>query len=172
MSNLHEKPIDFKVGSKKLSAGALNQMLNAIPRVIQGGSGVSVIKHGDRILISLASVQGTAPGATCLMTIEEVLDAHLICDRDGASVRVAKPWGLRKGVVFPSDCTYVYVDETHRTASKSGEDDEEQYISPGYEVGEELLCVRIPSARITDAVLPIVWVDKNWIGRYWATLEA
>lgn len=177
MGDLSTKPPPFSSTARALSAGALNMLRAAIPRLISGGPGISVKKFGDRLVVSLKDSAGAVPGASALATITEVRGTYLICDKDGAEIAVAKPWALRYGVQFPAnggDLSYVYNDYHTRTAaSASGETTEFQRITPDYEVGEELLVRRVASARIfEDNGGPgIVWIDENNLGRCWAVPE-
>lgn len=168
MAELHPKPSPFKAGSKVVSAGALNKLVTAMIRQITGGAGINVNKFGDRIVISLAEAQEGRVGSSALVTITAINDTYLECDKDGAAIKVAKPWGLRNEVDFPVGPDYVYHNPQHRTATLGGET-EEQFITPSYQVGEELLAKRLPSSRINDeAGKMIVWIDENLIGRCWA----
>lgn len=168
MAELHPKPSPFKAGSKVVSAGALNKLVTAMIRQITGGAGINVNKFGDRIVISLAEAQEGRVGSSALVTITAINDTYLECDKDGAAIKVAKPWGLRKDVEFPIGPTYTYHTAQYRTATE-GAETEEQYITPSYQVGEELLVRRLPSSRINDDDdQMIVWIDENLIGRCWA----
>jgi len=165
------KPPQFKAGDRTLSAGALNMMLNLIPRIITGGAGINVARLGDKIVVRLAPVQGAAPGTVAIATITAIHGTYLLCDKDGAEITVAKPWGLRHNVEFPTGggtIRYVYTAYGRRIATQAGES-ETQVITPDYEVGEELLVRRLASARINDeGGEPIVWADLNVLGRCWA----
>jgi hypothetical protein len=167
MSNLKNKPPAFH-GGQALSAKALNDLRAALPRLLQGGKNINIRAFGDRFIIDHTVPQGTRAGTTALVTIRSVHDGYLVCDRDGADIMVAKPWTLRRGVEFPAGPSYEYHTANHRTATQ-GEDTEEQYITPTYEVGEELLVMRVPSSHIEDGGgNMIVWVDMNNAGRAWA----
>ena len=172
MAELHPKPSPFKAGSKAVSAGALNKIVSAMIRQITGGAGINVAKFGDRIVISLADLQEGRVGSSALVTITAINDTYLECDKDGASIKVARPWGLRKGVDFPTGPIYTYDNEEsqHRTATGGGQT-EEQFITPLYQVGEEILARRLPSTRIEtegEESEMICWVDENIVGRCWA----
>lgn len=179
MGDQKEKPDAFKPGASTISASALNAMRAAIPRMLKGGAGIRVEPYGDRYIIKLAADPGTPPGSTCIATITALYDQYVMCDRDDAAISVAKPWALRKGVDLPSAATYTYTDAMTRTAVQGGFTNETQKLTPAYEVGEELLVVRLPSARIVDTngneILDangnsIVWYDLNTCGRCWATV--
>lgn len=168
MPELFSKPIPFKAGSRSVSAGALNKLVHAMVRQITGGVGINVNKFGDRIVISLGEPQQGQVSTSALVVIVEEKEKYLVCDKDGALINVAKPWGLRNEVDFPVGPDYVYHNPQHRTATLGGET-EEQFITPSYQVGEELLAKRLPSSRIDDeAGKMIVWIDENLIGRCWA----
>lgn len=173
MANQEQKPPPFDARSQVLSARHLNMLRSAIPRLITGGHGVNVAKMGDRFVISVIPERGTPPPTAALASITAIHKTYLMCSKDGAAVAVAKPWGLRWGVVFPSGVTYDYdaTDYGLRTADPTG-DAEEQRITPDYEVGEELLIRRVPSSRIfEDGGGPmIVWIDENIMGRCWAAV--
>jgi len=164
------KPPMFKPGAPAIRAADLNAMRDAIPALITGGPGIIVTRVGkDRYTIRLASASSAAPGAICTAVITEVRDAYTICDKDGALVAVAKPWGMRRNAQWPAGASYEYESGVRRTAT-SGGTTETQLITPDYTVGEELLIARLASARINDDEgLPIVWLDTNNCGRCWAT---
>jgi len=168
MGDLYEKPPPFKANASTLSARALNLMRDAIPRLITGGAGIKVSRSGGRVVIGQVAGAGNSPGTAALATIGEIKDTYLVCDKDGASIAVAKPWGIRRGVVFPTGATYVYASPSQRTKTVGGVDTVEN-LTPNYEVGEELLVRRLVSSRIfEDGDGPmIVWIDENTIGRYW-----
>jgi len=168
MPEMYPKPQPFKAGRKTVSAGALNKLVNAMVRQITGGVGINVKKFGDRIVISLGEPQQGQVGSSALAVITEEKPAYLICNKDGATINVAKPWGLRNEVDFPTGPEYTYHTSQHRTATL-GADIEEQYITPSYQVGEEILAKRLPSSRIDDEDgNMIVWIDENLVGRCWA----
>ena len=54
---------------------------------------------------------------------------------------------------------------------QGGGQTEEQFITPLYQVGEEILARRLPSTRIEtegEESEMICWVDENIVGRCWA----
>ena len=168
MPEVQQKPPEFEAG-KSLGARSLNLIRQALFRLITGANGVQVRKYGDRFVIQLAATQGTAPGNVSVMTITALFDTYFTADRDGAEVYVAKPWGLRRGVVWPTGPSYVYTDNESRTATQ-GVTVEDQKVTPSYTVGEQVLAVRLPAARITGGGVPIVWEDINQAGRCWAAV--
>ncbi len=173
MADLNDKPPLFMAGARSLSAGALNDLMAAIPRLIRGGAGVNVKKIGDRFIISLAADQTGAASGVGIATITDVSnDTYLVCDKDGATVNVARPWALRNGVDWPTGPEYAYDTPGVRVATL---DDvvENQRVTPDYQVGEEILVARLPSVRIDgdDDESAIVWCDLNTAGRCWTTLE-
>ena len=163
-----KKPDKFKAGATSIKAADLNALANAVPGLITSGRGIHITKQGNRYIISLADAQGGASGLSGLATITDIRDTYLLCEKDGAPITVAKPWALRNGVVWPAGATYEYTGAGSRIATGSS-GTEQQRLTPDYEVGEELLVERLPSARITDDDgAPIVYVDKNNAGRCWA----
>ncbi len=171
MGDLKQKPPLFKAGASSLSANDLNKIMESCFRQLVGGAGISVSKMGDRVVISLSKGADNKASAFSLVTILEEFGTYLKCDKDDAIIYVAKPWGLREGVDFPTGPTYEYHTFSWRTATL-GEVVEEQYITPDYEVGEELTVKRLISARITDdGDNPILYIDSNELGRCWATEE-
>lgn len=162
-------PDPFKAGAMSLSAQSLNDIRNAILRQITGGAGIVVEKFDNRVVIRLASTTQSAPGDVAIVTITELRDKYLICDKDGATIPVAKPYGLRKDAEWPTGPEYTYDGASTRTAVQDGYSDETQKITPDYQVGEELLVVRVPSARLLDDDnILILWMDMNVGGRTWA----
>lgn len=132
MPDLFEKPEDFRPGSRRISAGSLNDILKALPRLITGANGIEVSKAGDRIIIGLKD-GGSPIGAENLryFVIREERDDYLICtpltrsvadailydkDRgkdDPAVVYIAKPYALQRSpwdtkVVKLGDIEYTY----------------------------------------------------------------
>jgi len=165
------KPPPFVAPATSLSASALNALREAIPRLITGGDGIIVERFGDRFIVRQAGAQSGKAGSMGLATITAIFDTYLVCTKDGASIKVAKPWGLRRGVDWPAAATYTYSAPGTRSAVQSGYTTETQKITPDYEVGEELLVARLPSARIDDDDGNlIVWYDMNAAGRCWATV--
>lgn len=86
------------------------------------------------------------------------------------TVYVARPRTLRQSVTLRDGVSYVYADSQTRTASKSGEADETQRVTPSYLVDDIIEAV---FARSLTAV-PLVdeqrraLVDANVDGRAWA----
>jgi len=171
MSDLFEKPLPFKANANTLSARALNLMRDAIPRLITGGAGIKVSRSGGRVVIGQATGAGAAPGTAEKVTITELKNTYVLGTKgDGATIAVAKPWGLRRGVVFPTDGTYVYATAHQRTKTVGAVETVEN-LTPVYEVGEEILARRLVSTGITeDGDGPaIAWIDENTIGRWWVS---
>lgn len=167
--NLKPKPPVFKAGSTSISAKALNEVANRAPRVITGGPGISVSGPKDKVIVSYDAYKGKEPGAITMATITAIKGTYLECTKDGATIKVAKPWGLRKDADIPSGVSYSYSSDGSSRQAGSGEDGEEQFIVPAYQTDEELLVVRVPSTRIKDDDdAPIVWADLNTLGRSWA----
>lgn len=85
-------------------------------------------------------------------------------------VNVAKPRLLRQSVTARDGVTYVYTDSQTRTASKSGETDELQRVTPTYLVGDRIEVEIVRGLTLITEVdeqrgRP---VDKNLDGRSWA----
>lgn len=169
MSDTWEKPPPFKANDRVLSAQALNSMRDAIPRLITGGHGIDVRKAaGGQVSIGLKPKAGAAPGTSALVTIVAIHNTYLVCSKNNTSIAVAKPWGLRRGVVFPTGSTYVYNSPSERVKTTDGEDDVTETLTPNYEVGEELLVRRLAASRIDDdGGDAIFWIDENTMGRRW-----
>ena len=111
-----------------------------IPR-FEAGEGIRIEQHKRRVHISAT---GEEADTVALVTIVSIEDEYLVCDREGAVMLVAKPWGLR-GV---SDIIPPY---------QEAEEGEE---------GEELLVVRVPATQIkSDGGDNIIWVDMNTASR-------
>ena len=170
-----EKSFDNRRPGQILTADQINQIVKAIFKQITGDNKTIQVKtFGDQIIISQIPPK-TNPITSVKMIIEEIKNTYLICTYGSDSVSVAKPWGLRKDVDWPSEdgaITYVYTNATRRTASKAEEDDEEQYLTPPYEVDEEIFATRVGYTGIdNDNGDPIRWEDDNAGGRCWATRE-
>ncbi len=147
MPDQKDKPGVFKAGATTISARELNMLRAAVPRLLKGGAGISIEPYGDRFIMRLADTQGTPPGSIAIVTITELHNDFLVCDRDGATITVAKPWALRAANGAP--------------------------VNIGYVVDDELLVARLPSARVEDANGDpvydangniIVWEDLNTAG--------
>jgi len=175
------KPPAFVAGAKSLSARALNLLRQAIPSILRGGAGIDITPFGDRFVISLKDPQGERPGSVNLMVLVEEFDEYLHCNRDGVSnqpVYVAKPWGLRKGADWPAGAptpTYTYDPVVKgRRVADFGSYTIQQDVTPPYQVGEEILAIRLPSLRIDrTALVPVpdtevIWIDANMGGRCWS----
>ncbi len=166
-----QKPFrKFRKGSR-LKASDLNEIITAIIKQISPGKGIKIDTFGDKITITNIAPH-TNPVTGVRMIISSIKNTYLVCDWEGQAITVAKPKGLRKEAEWPSadGQTYVYTTATRRTASQAGETDEEQYITPPYEVGEELLVRRVGNSGIDDdSNNPIRWRDANDGGRCWAT---
>lgn len=168
---MKELPRPYHTGQRNIPATSLNQVLDATKRMIQGGNGINVRNFGDRLLIDLAAAVNAPGDVTALFTITDISNPEfLICDRDGDEVFVARPWTLRESSAFPSGYDYTYTDANERTAS-DGTSTETQQITPSYEVGEQIIAIRVIT-RINHDVgedeVPIKWVDVNTAGRAWA----
>jgi hypothetical protein len=174
MTEQWKKPPPFKAG-EPISAAALNAIRMAVPRLITGGTGICATKLQDKIIISEPPGIKPKVGDLVLLEVVEIFGSYLRCTRGGAIIPVAKPWGLRHGVDFPAGYTYIYdeVDFNHRVVTVNGVD-YNQYITPDYVIGEEILACRMPSTKLyteDDEVL-IKWIDGNNLGRCWAELES
>lgn len=171
------KPTAFKPGGP-LSAGALNALRDAMPRLLKGGAGIVVEKFGERWVVRLADDQGAAADDKAIVVVTAIFDTYLQCDKDGATINVAKPWGLRKGSEWPTgydpvaniiNYTYVYSDASTRVQTDNNGVTQNQSIIPNWEIGEEILVCRLPSARINDTDGNLIrWYDLNVNGRGWA----
>lgn len=175
MSDTKDKPDIFRAG-QTLSAKALNLLRDAIPRLFRGGSGVAVTKVGDRYIISLSDTQGTRPGSIHIVEVVSVFPEYLKAKKLGEGgqhsiISVAKPWGMRKGTAWPAGPTYTYNEAGTSRTAVSGSITETQVVTPNYQIGEQLLAVRLPSARIKDVDDNLIfWEDINQAGRCWAAV--
>lgn len=85
-------------------------------------------------------------------------------------VFIAKPARLRQSETSRDGVTYVYTDSQTRTASKAGETDETQRVTPGYLVGDyiEATTHRGPSGVAEVDSQRGAPIDSNVDGRAWA----
>ena len=173
MDNNPSPPIRLFRPGRALSADELNSIVKSLISQISGDNAtIKVSAFGNKLIISQIATK-TNPVSAIPMLIEEIKNTYLVCAYGTDSISVAKPWGLRKETAWPSedgDITYVYASATQRTASKADQDDEIQYLTPPYEVGEEILAKRLTTTKINDdSGNPIKWEDTNFGGRCWAT---
>jgi len=105
------------------------------------------------------------------MRILDERDDYLVCEDEARRiVKVAKPFLLQR-TPFDEETfdgvSYVYSDVNERVASKDGEIDEDQRITPSYAVNEKILAVRHnPGLKAHNTA--IEWEDVNTAGRCWA----
>jgi len=173
------KPPEFSSGARVISAKNLNELRDAIPRLLIGGRGVNITSCGDRYMVSLAEEQGRYPSPFALMEVVWEYGQFLWCyrkmlDGDDQLTAVAKPWHLRWGVNFPEveGVEYEYPDRADDYRLVNGIT---QQIYPPYQEGQEILAVRLPSVRIEEGSLqypeypaaPLVWLDMNVANRSW-----
>lgn len=159
MADLRNKPAPFKAGQRKLSAGALNDMLEAIPCLITGGAGINVSKMGDRIVVSKKEEGSRVYSRIALATIVfngsyRVLACRL-SSQDSGRVLVAMAqsltrtcWGYDKGSGWWSEG---YGTERPRPISYT-----DLY---GYEDEMKYFCDWASSER--GAIAPVLWEDEK-----------
>ena len=91
------------------------------------------------------------------------------------SILVARPFLLRTVTASHNSVTFVYTDDTTRTASATGEDDETQVIVPAYAVDDEIIAIKgitRGNGAIGVANNPVLWQDLNIDARAWAKQAA
>lgn len=137
---------------------------------------IDVLRGGSPVAVSAAPRPWSMSMRHIIVAVE---DNYLSCARmwRGSDlgtnfVLVAKPELLRESVVLRDGVSYVYITSQHRTASKSGETDEDQYVTPTYLVGD---IIEVEVLRAITGVTEVDQqrgrpVDKNLDGRQWATL--
>ncbi len=98
--------------------------------------------------------------------------------RGSDDIRILKPWFLRG--TFWNDrvsarvgIRYEQFDDAKRTASKSGEDDETQWIIPSYEINDVIFAISnvyggFETQTVDPASKDALWMDLNVDGRMWA----
>lgn len=96
-------------------------------------------------------------------------------------IKVAMTFLLRKTPFdgqTRANISYTYTSNVERTASKAGEDDEEQVIVDSYETGDIIYATRgifggtAVYADDPTNQIPVIWLDDNRDGRYWAKKSA
>ena len=159
------------------------------PRRITSGQAIRARDQEDKRVAVLAFIQQTSnallvarprPWAEAMVhEIVAIQGDYLECrrvwrgtDRGIEPVYVARPARLRTSETSRDGVTYVYTDNQTRTASKSGETDETQIVTPGYLVGDfiEVTVSRgVTGVTIVDEQRgrPI---DNNVDGRAWAAV--
>ncbi len=106
--------------------------------------------------------------------IEEEASTLLCLDtRIGREVRISKPYMFRRDIFngeTVNEVSYSFTGNNSRTASKDGEEDEAQVITPDYLTGETIIAVRREvNVTLTDGTLyKCRWEDINIAGRCWA----
>ncbi|MEE8306555.1 MAG: hypothetical protein V3R81_04775 [Gammaproteobacteria bacterium] len=102
-----------------------------------------------------------------LSTATETVDGVDVATR----VNVARPELLRTSLDSHNSVTFVYTDDTTRTASAPAETDETQVIVPAYVVGDKIYAMNNidgDTGVITDADSSVEWIDINVDARAWA----
>jgi hypothetical protein len=148
-------------------------------RVLQGLGGVkpadTVVKSGSKFQIRMFKVVRLETDVVICNTFDGVESGE-------DEIKVALPYLLRK---TPFDAatrteepragiTYVYSDNHLRLATNEDEDEENQIIVDSYEEGDIIFAMRgifsntgLYADDPTNEI-PIVWIDNNNDGRYWA----
>jgi hypothetical protein len=172
------RPVSMGQG---ISAAEHNAILDALNRRNTGVAKASQVSNlGD-----------TADGISFRrFKIETIAGDYLVCLAwDGTTtstltigetefeerVSIARPPLLRTSLLEHNDVTFVYTDDTTRTASATGETDETQVIVPAYVVDDEIYAMRDPTGGtgvIDDGDGSVEWIDLNLDARAWAKQAA
>lgn len=93
-----------------------------------------------------------------------------VINKGTVDVFIAKPARLRQSETSRNGVTYVYTDSQTRTASKSGEDNEVQRVTPDYLVGD---WIEATTQRGITGIAEVdeqrgAPIDSNVDGRAWA----
>lgn len=193
MSDVKDIP-SFEQG-EHLTAAALNQIVDALYQQITGAEGeVTVQRLGNRLMLGTGDPPAGPMAAPILrtMVVLEEGDDLLLCaffnygttpqlhdpdlGQDSSSLLfVAKPRLLQRTpfdgqtvTLNGIDVSYEYTGNSERTASATGEDDEDQFVTPPYFAGDIITVRRGPSGYTDDDGDLVVWTDANEGGRQWA----
>lgn len=160
------------------------------PRIVSPGQRITVddaLLVRDAVMLTQAQTLSTLatnprPWAEqMLCSVVAVFGDYLECRRiwrsavlGSEAIYVAKPSLLRQSVTSRDGVTYVYTDSQTRTASKSGETDESQLVTPTYLVADVIEAVFSRTltgiTQVDEQRRPLV--DINADGRAWATVPA
>lgn len=143
-----------------ISSTELNYIFSTLERLRQNGY---VDNHMNKLLVG----GGSSDNQAVVMTITSEENTYLVCDYNGSTVNVAKPWALRYGVQFPTGVTYNYIDATEREATLLSFT-ETQYVTPYYETDEEIVAIQCATGIQDGDSNDITWIDMNTAGRTWA----
>jgi hypothetical protein len=134
-------------------------------------------------IFRLGDVFGGILGAQ--MKIASVDGDYLVCHSwDGTSagtadISVARPYLLRRtpfdGTAGRNSITYAYTDDQTRTATKSGEADITEVVTPSYVAGDIIYAaagIRGGTDAEDDDAAALVWLDLNVDQRAWCESDA
>jgi len=155
---------------EQLTARKLNESVDAISKLV-GGVGVPRQVATEPTLIR---------GELMQMQIVSIENDYLTCyPYNGTEALttqiayVAKPYLLRRTPFdgeTRNEITYTYVTSSERTASKSGEDDITEKLTPSYQVGDVIYVAKNTrygtSLTVNDVAINLI--DANLDGRCWA----
>ena len=116
-----------------------------------------------------------------ILRVVSVQDDYITCvfsdDLDGATVKVAKPYKLRKtpfdGKTVGS-YTYAYSGPINRVSTMTGGDEETQTVVPSYTLksgiydGDEIIAEQINSSKLDGTFTKVSLLDTNRDARAWA----
>lgn len=169
----------FRVGEHKGVAAKLSKMARAVNRnsaVLDPPSQVDRLIIPQVRMFKLPAFDNTQPDYFLAKTWDGVT-------LGGNYVRILKPWLLRTTYwesldeagdpIERAGVTYVYTSSNERIASKEGEDDEAQRITPSYLPEDVIFAIRgvyggLEQQTTSTSGQNNKWMDLNIDGRMWA----
>lgn len=189
-------PVEPFEQGERLTAAKLNQIVEAVFTQITGSEGdITVQRFGQSIMLGGGGTPNVPISAKVLRTavVLEEQDDLLLCaffdfgtdpqlhdpnlgSNSMSLFYAAKPRLLQRTpfdgqtvTLNGIDVSYEYTGIGERTASGSGEDDEDQYVTPPYFAGDIIVVRKGPSGYTDEDDDAVVWTDINEGGRQWAT---
>ncbi len=166
---------------KPLETRSLRALARLVVSVIRVGRGLTMTRAGNRITIGLANQTGQ-PRPTRFQ-ITALANDYLTCVRvhDDAGTVGTNTYSVAKPPILWHDTTNLSnvdsvaelgtPDTNAITVTKSGETDEDWYVSPSvYAVGDTIYASQpVGGTGVTDGGgESVVWMDENRDGRSWA----
>lgn len=202
MADLKEIPGGFYEGEAQVSAGDLNEVVDASIRQVTGDGPLNVRKFGNRIAISYDGNQIIPPNNLQPCVVLEEFDDYLVCapiemqstnlayditknasTPEDERMYVAKPYLLQKtpwNNKTAGGFTFVYPGTIGRRTANGVT----QNITPNYYVGDIILATCLATGysfpnpdfdeedEDSQEFIPVVWTDTNTGGRVFSALNS
>lgn len=184
-------------GFKPIKSGmplTADNLTNKLGRGVQRGNQVSgradTYRYPDGVGVDIPdSATNTQHGVIVRWAeIVDVFPNYLECvfynpadgTTRGGNFYVAKPFELQADTLDGAVITYIDGEEITYTADGTnpeykrnhddGLDSADFVVTPNYYIGQPILIIRVPT-NLQVGQTPIVWMEMNTTGRYWARVE-